>query len=239
MPQAGGHYHTVAVNTLARHSDKWSFSLQAGDADSGDSIKSVSIGVTGHRSERLNLADLDLLRDRVRHVFRAIVDTTGAHLTVVSSLADGTDQIVAEEAVAAGYRLVCPLPYSVADFDHEFANRADLVTFHRLILRADLVMELGGSRETAKTREAAYVAAGAEMLSLSDVLLAIWDGQDARGSGGTAEVIAGASENGTPVVWIAADTPHTIRIIDDNANPETAISRAILNCPEQLMGHNP
>jgi hypothetical protein len=37
------------------------------------------------------------------------------------------------------------------------------------------------------------------MLQASDVLLALWDGQAARGRGGTAQVVAEARELGLPV----------------------------------------
>jgi hypothetical protein len=37
-----------------------------------------------------------------------------------------------------------------------------------------------------------------------DVLLAIWDGQDAQGQGGTGGTVAEARARGIPVVWVHA-----------------------------------
>jgi len=35
-----------------------------------------------------------------------------------------------------------------------------------------------------------------------DALIALWDGEDPRGQGGTAEIVAYAQENGVPIAWI-------------------------------------
>ena len=200
-------------------------------------ITSLAIGVTGHRSDRLTAAALAAIRERVRHVFSAIVEATSAHLTIVSSLADGADQLVAEEAIAAGHGLYCPLPFNVDDFDHEFGNVDDLSRFHALVSRADCVWALGGSRESAQTRDSAYVAAGTEMLARSDMLLAIWDGEHARGTGGTAEVVAGARSSGKAVIWISAHPPHRIEIVDARQTLGTRIVEALSDSKKCSIGH--
>lgn len=48
----------------------------------------------------------------------------------------------------------------------------------------------------------AYLAAGQEVVDLTDTLLAIWDGQPARGLGGTADVVRYARSVGKRVVVI-------------------------------------
>ncbi|NJP95187.1 hypothetical protein HCN51_38110 [Nonomuraea sp. FMUSA5-5] len=47
------------------------------------------------------------------------------------------------------------------------------------------------------------MAAGARMLDDADVLFAVWDGQPARGYGGTADVVAEARRQGVSVrvIW--------------------------------------
>lgn len=56
------------------------------------------------------------------------------------------------------------------------------------------------------TREDAYLDCGMETVNGSDVLLAVWDGQPARGKGGTAEVVEYARSLGKPLVVIDAAT---------------------------------
>ena len=74
---------------------------------------------------------------------------------------------------------------------------------------AETVWELGGSRRDAP---GAYAAVGAAVLEHSDLLLAIWDGEEARGRGGTAEVVQAAAYR-MPVVWIHPDRGVEVRLL--------------------------
>jgi len=51
--------------------------------------------------------------------------------------------------------------------------------------------------------EEAYLAAGCRVVDMSDVLLAVWDGQPARGKGGTGNIVEYARSRATRVeiVW--------------------------------------
>jgi hypothetical protein len=61
------------------------------------------------------------------------------------------------------------------------------------------------------TREDAYLDCGVETVNGADVLLALWDGQPARGKGGTADVVEYARALGKPLVVIDAATLETRR----------------------------
>jgi uncharacterized lipoprotein YddW (UPF0748 family) len=54
------------------------------------------------------------------------------------------------------------------------------------------------------TREEAYAAANERLLDEVDVLVAVWDGKDAQGQGGTAQVVARARARNLPLAWIHA-----------------------------------
>jgi len=56
-----------------------------------------------------------------------------------------------------------------------------------------------------ESTEDAHMAASVEMLADSDRLFAVWDGQPARGYGGTADVVAYAMRRGIPVTVIWPD----------------------------------
>lgn len=158
-------------------------------------MRSVSIGVTGHRF----LAEVDKIAAGVDEALRRIEETfPGEPLTVISPLAEGADQLAARRILARpGARLLVPLPLPSADYvtDFEFPE-----TFLSLLDRADEVIEL----PLASTRNQAYEAAGRYVLNNCDVLIAIWDGQAAQGRGGTAEIVALARRRGLPLAWVRA-----------------------------------
>ena len=56
------------------------------------------------------------------------------------------------------------------------------------------------------SREDAYLDCGMETVNGSDVLLAVWDGEVARGKGGTGDVVGYATSLGKPVIVIDAST---------------------------------
>jgi hypothetical protein len=61
------------------------------------------------------------------------------------------------------------------------------------------------------SREESYIAAGNYILDRCDVLIAIWDGQVAKGKGGTGEIVHIARERGLPLAWIQhVQTDHDI-----------------------------
>jgi hypothetical protein len=76
-----------------------------------------------------------------------------------------------------------------------------------LLARAETVSVVG----TAGGRDEAYLDGGVEIVNRCDVLVALWDGQSARGRGGTAEVVAYARELGRPLVVIDPATGDTRR----------------------------
>ena len=53
-----------------------------------------------------------------------------------------------------------------------------------------------------ESTEQAHMAASQAMLASADRLYAVWDGQPARGYGGTADVVAEAEKRGIPVTVI-------------------------------------
>lgn len=72
-------------------------------------------------------------------------------------------------------------------------------TYDALFGRASQVIEL----ERVKSDSEAHMAASERMIAEADELLAVWDGNPARGYGGTADVVEAARECDLPVtvVW--------------------------------------
>ena len=184
----------------------------------------LSLGVTGHRAEALAEAPAGLVEARLREVIAMLGEAARAlaakeaewfdegppRLTLVSPLADGADQLAAEIALKNGFGLQAILPFTADEYRGDFPDAATIAKFDALLKQATCRFELPGNR--AKSLDA-YVMAGRATVAHSDLLIAVWDGQASRGRGGTAEIVALATEAGTPIVHIPIDpaAPITLR----------------------------
>jgi hypothetical protein len=148
------------------------------------------VGVTGHR----DLADSTC---ELVSAALAIQLARFGPIDGISSLAEGADQIFAEQVLKAGGALTAIVPS--AHYGRSFETAMGNATYRRLRALASEVIELPFSSPS----EEAYWAAGQRVVGLAEVLLAVWDGSPSRGVGGTADVVALAGDRGVPttVVW--------------------------------------
>jgi hypothetical protein len=179
----------------------------------------LRVGVTGHRvPPKLPAESTAPLRDQIDGLFAAFVAAMGEterDFVVVSSLAEGSDRIVSEAGLAAGFRLEVVLPLNRSEYARDFETEASRQEFEQLLTRASDIFEVGGAPDE---RPRAYEAAGLFMLANVDVLIAIWDGKPAAGIGGTEEIFNRAFADGLFVVWIEPIHPHTIKISPSKAS---------------------
>lgn len=160
------------------------------------------VGVTGHRPPTLSDDEAEALVARID----TVIDLLRARgfSTLVSGLAEGADRLVATRALEDGWTLRALLPLPVESYEADFADDASLEAFRTLLSRAEEVEVVPASDEP-------YRSQGDRLLRRTDVVLAVWDGEPARGPGGTGEVVGRAGEAGVPVIWVHARTPHEIR----------------------------
>lgn len=166
-----------------------------------DHDPTVTVGVTGHRPNRLAMTPA-AVRRACADLLGAIARHAGARtLVAVSPLAEGADRAFAEAALTCDYRLHAILPFSGRDYETTFADAAQTKDYRRLLARCTDVTELNGqlSRSTD-----AYRAVGTKIVAAGDIIIAVWDGRPAAGDGGTADVIAMALRAGRPLLWIDA-----------------------------------
>jgi hypothetical protein len=193
------------------------------------------VGVVGHRPERLRLADADALAATLRSILAAVRDVVRssaalvAELRALTPLAEGTDRIFAEQALALGFRLECVLPFARAEFERDFLpphalEAGSLERFRHLLAQATSVVELAGSRADAGR---AYEACGHAVLAHADVLIVVWDGERLGRSGGTEATFDEAVQRGVPVVWIDAHAPHAWQLCTGSAPRASALPRAV------------
>lgn len=158
----------------------------------------IRIGVTGHRS----LVDVDRLTEGVDRALEHIAQTfPDQPMTIYSPLAEGGDRFVVKRAVEKyNARVVVPLPLAVEEYKKDFSSEISKNEFEHLLAAADQVVQL----PTQSTREQAYLAAGLYVLDHCDVLIALWDGQKARGKGGVGDIVAEAQHRKLSILWVQA-----------------------------------
>lgn len=155
------------------------------------------IGFSGHRQ----VADPAAASAAIAQALVALRQESTGEWIALSSIALGSDQLFVDEARKLGLSWHAILPLPRAEFAKDFSP-SEWSDVEAALARAEHVRVIAenGSREDA------YLDCGMETVNGADILLAVWDGQPARGKGGTADVVEYAREIGKPVVIIDAAT---------------------------------
>lgn len=145
----------------------------------------MRIGVTGHQD----------LGDRGGRLDKSVREYLGGVevLVGISSLAIGADQLFATAVLDLGGSLEVVVPS--ANYTTTFAAHADRARYASLLSRATSIEQMPFDDPS----EAAFLEAGKNVVRRADRILALWDGLEAAGIGGTADVVAYARSRGTPV----------------------------------------
>lgn len=179
----------------------------------------IRIGVTGHRV----INDQTLIRKSIRTVLNDLIRPfphTPFHLVALSALAEGADRIVADEVlnyplsnrtadckISSSLQAILPLPPE--EYKNDFKTASSKDEFNRLLQADPSPIELEPEL-TEKTpeeqRRAAYEYAGRYIVHQCDILIAIWNGKEAAGRGGTADIVEYARSNNRTCVWIHSET---------------------------------
>jgi hypothetical protein len=150
----------------------------------------MRIAITGHRG--LPAATERLVDTAIREQLAAYASSD---LVGISNLADGADQLFAQAVLDSGGQLEVIVPATqYRDGLPESAHAA----YDSLLSKAAKVDHL----DRIESTEQAHMEASSVMLARADQLFAVWDGQPARGYGGTADVVAEARKRGVPVTVI-------------------------------------
>ncbi|MCJ7716318.1 MAG: hypothetical protein MUO54_07340 [Anaerolineales bacterium] len=158
----------------------------------------LSIGVSGHRF----LSEVDKLTSGIDQSLTYLEEIYGeSSFRVISSLAEGSDRLAVQRVLKRpGAQLVVPLPVPQEDYLSDFKSPESKKEFLELLFQANKVINL----PPTATRQEAYAAVGTYVLEHCDVLMVVWDGQEAQGIGGTGEVAAAARHIKKPTAWIMA-----------------------------------
>jgi hypothetical protein len=154
------------------------------------------VAVTGHRD--LVAEEIPAIRDLVsKFLTDARTEYPDRGVTVMSSLAEGADQLVAEEAVRLGVPLIVPLPMPRELYVKDFDSIQVREKFDYLSSRAAETYELpvtpGNTIESISeygdARDLQYAQLGVFLCAHCHILLALWDGKENDRLGGTGQVV--------------------------------------------------
>jgi hypothetical protein len=198
--------------------------------------RSLVVGVTGHRN--LDSRDPRLTHLVTRELRKITHRHDGAPLLVLTGLAEGADRLVTYAAQDLGSEFIAILPLPDALYEPDFSGAASLTDYESLrsnagrVIRAPLMATRRVVKEYGEPRNQQYAWSGAYIAKRSQILIAIWDGAPARGTGGTAEVVGWFLANKTPPTYHISQAPRLSRRAGVNAelihiNPITLKVRRI------------
>jgi len=153
------------------------------------------VGVTSHRN--IPAGEVDSIRHRVRDLLVQFQKQfPHLPLVVLSALAEGGDQLVAQEGLECGARLIAPLPLPREMYAQDFTDPGTRAAFDSLCARAQVIQlpllpghTLIDIAQSGVERNRQYAQAGAFVARHCHLLLAIWDGKASDRLGGTAQVV--------------------------------------------------
>jgi hypothetical protein len=148
------------------------------------------VGVTGHQD--IPPAAKKFVKDKITEVLRNI----DGNFSGVSSLASGADQLFAEIVVRMGAELHVVIPCN--KYESTFSDKRALNQYHELLQQAGKVEVLNHKGPS----QSAFLDAGHRVVDLSQLVVAVWDGLNARGKGGTADIVRYAQELAKEVVVV-------------------------------------
>jgi hypothetical protein len=151
------------------------------------------VGMTGHQGLPAPTAEL---------VTTALRDTLwpyALNLVGVTMLGPGADQLFARVVLSLGGILHVVQPTVGMQYRDSFGDHEARRGYDELYGQASHVEAL----EHTESTEQAHMDGGRTVVDRSSMLVAVWDGQPARGLGGTADVVAYARQRDVPIkiIW--------------------------------------
>lgn len=173
----------------------------------------LRIGVTGHRDliqEKAVAEAVDRLVVYLNGLFAKDKDIL-VKWTAISPLAKGADRMVARSILQLpNSRLKVFLPFDIDEYRNDFEKGADREEFEELLKVSVLQHQCSPNNpenSDKNKRNEKYLLAGKEVVDACEILIAVWDKNDARGEGGTGDIIKYALKWGRTILRIDPDNP--------------------------------
>lgn len=181
----------------------------------------LSVGVTGHRElisdpgsiEQSILTVLNPLRHAVHNAAEkhaAFFSPAKPKIRFVTMAAEGAELSGTNAAMKAGADVAFIMPFAWDEYCADF-QPANLARVHQLLASASSSFELPGRRDEGPR---AYERANDIILENIDLLIAVWDGERARGRAGTGDMVQRAATMGLPIIVIDPKEPAVPTILE-------------------------
>lgn len=163
-------------------------------------LKKYKIGISGHRD--LKSSEMPKYKNRLKHIVKKKIEAyPNTEVSIITPLAEGSDQLLARVAKKLGlaYEVILPLPLEL--YKKDFSNRAydEFYTLYcQAINTTTIATPLGTSLEEisdyGEKRDRQYLKVGQEVVDSSDFMIFLWDGIINHKRGGTADIFSYAKE---------------------------------------------
>ncbi|SRR5258708_39305865 len=137
----------------------------------------MKAGITGHQNIGSNETIKWVTNVLVANIKELSIDFG------LTSLAIGADQLFAETLRGLHIRYVAIIPCE--GYEQTFTTTNDLRKYKSLLQSSSEIIKLPFD----KPSEEAFFEAGKHIVNSSDMVIAIWDGQAAKGLGGTGDIV--------------------------------------------------
>jgi hypothetical protein len=181
------------------------------------------VGFSGHRQ----LESAAGVAEAIGAALKSLQREIPGEWIALSSIAGGSDQLFVKQARAIGLSWHAILPLPRLEFAQDFTP-AEWAVVEETLATADHLSVISETGE----REDAYLDCGIETVNGADILIAVWDGQPARGKGGTADVVQYAKSIGKPVLIIDAGTHEVRKENWSRLEPGDAVLATLNKLPE-------
>ncbi len=193
-------------------------------------IENITIGVTGHR--KIKAEGLNTIKDIVEQKLKNIQaeynqksvlkNTKSINFAIASCLSEGTDRFVAKIGLEQKMELHVFLPftweselhgYDLAEQEKEqskkelmeFKNKCQSCFIFGQKEEKEHDKDNKNEDERKEIRHKIYLEAGLAMLKKSDIIIALWNGEEQKDQGSTYDIIQRAILQNKPVYWVKVE----------------------------------
>ena len=150
----------------------------------------MKIGFSGHQYR----PNLDV--EWIRAVIDEALSKTRSEIEGFCSLAAGCDQIFAKCVLDRGGKLTVVVPRD--DYESFFLDANDVSLYRDLRRTAARCIELHDQADP----QTSFLSAGHYIVDAVEAFIVVWDGEPAKGHGGTADIVKFADERNRPLLHI-------------------------------------
>lgn len=158
----------------------------------------LKICITGHR----DLLDAKTVEDDMA-VTLDYFKKMDNELIVFTALAAGADTIFAEQALKKNIPINIVLPFEEKDYKKDFTHD-ELKVLDSFIKKSQFEVYTKLKTGNTEERNTAYLETGKMLVDKADIVLAVWNGKEAAGVGGTGDIVEYAKQKGKQLHIIKA-----------------------------------